>query len=90
MFWWCPADREARCDTNCTLYRHTRVAPPGSLLNYVAVQNVGTADVFVCGWQAGVRRILFASSVAAYGRQSADLLTVELGAQSTDLYGAQA
>lgn len=61
---------------------------PGSALDYVAVQNVGTANVFECARQAGVKRILFASSVAAYGKQTATKLTEDLVPNPQNLYGA--
>lgn len=60
---------------------------PGNMLAYVDVQCRGTANVFEAARMGGVRRVLFASSVAAYGRQQAALLTEELVPDPQDLYG---
>src|SRR5260370_1411975 len=55
-----------------------RSPKPGQMLPYVQVQCLGTANVFEAARVAGVRRVLFASSVAAYGRQDVSLLSEEL------------
>ena len=60
----------------------------GRMLDYVAVQNMGTATVFDCAREAGVQRVLFASSVAAYGKQAAAKLTEDLIPAPQNLYGA--
>lgn len=60
----------------------------GQMQNYVKVQLLGTANVLEAARNAGVRRVLFASSVAAYGRQSAELLHEGLLPNPTDPYGA--
>lgn len=61
---------------------------PGQMLPYVQVQCLGTANVFEAARTAGVERVLFASSVAAYGKQDAELLTEDLVPNPTDPYGA--
>ena len=60
----------------------------GQMLPYVQVQCMGTASVFEAARVAGVKRVLFASSVAAYGKQDASLLSEDLVANPTELYGA--
>lgn len=60
----------------------------GRMRPYIDVQCAGTANVLETARLAGVRRVLFASSVAAYGRQDAALLTEDLVAAPQDLYGA--
>lgn len=61
---------------------------PGQMLPYVQVQCLGTAHVFEAARLAGIERVLFASSVAAYGKQQADLLTEDLVPNPTDPYGS--
>lgn len=60
----------------------------GQMLPYVNVQALGTANVFEAARTHGVKRVLFASSVAAYGKQEVALLTEDLVPNPTDLYGA--
>lgn len=60
---------------------------PGQMLPYVQVQCVGTANVYEAARLAGVSRVLFASSVAAYGDQEAELLTEDLVPNPTNPYG---
>lgn len=60
----------------------------GRMLPYVDVQCVGTANVLEAARLAGVRRVVLASSVAAYGKQSAEVLTEDLVADPQDLYGS--
>jgi len=60
---------------------------PGKMLPYVDVQCRGTANVFEAARLGGVGRVLFASSVAAYGRQEAAILTEDLVPNPQDLYG---
>jgi UDP-glucose 4-epimerase len=60
----------------------------GQMLPYVEVQCLGTANMFEAARVAGVKRVLFASSVAAYGKQDAPVLTEELVVNPTELYGA--
>jgi nucleoside-diphosphate-sugar epimerase len=60
---------------------------PGQMLPYVQVQCLGTANVFEAARVAGVRRVLFASSVAAYGRQQTSLLTEDLVPNPSEPYG---
>ena len=60
----------------------------GQMLPYVQVQCLGTANVLEAARVAGVERVLFASSVAAYGRQQAELLTEDLVPNPTDPYGS--
>lgn len=61
---------------------------PGKMLDYVRVQMLGTANVFEAARLAGVRRVLYASSVAAYGRQSAPLLSEDLVPNPDNPYGS--
>lgn len=60
----------------------------GQMINYIKVQALGTANVFECAREAGVKRVLFASSVAAYGAQDASLLDESLIPNPQSLYGA--
>jgi nucleoside-diphosphate-sugar epimerase len=59
----------------------------GQMVPYVQVQCLGTANVLEAARRAGVERVLFASSVAAYGRQQAEILTEDLVPDPTDSYG---
>lgn len=43
---------------------------PGKMLSYVDVQCLGTANVYESARLAGVKRVLFTSSVNAYGKQA--------------------
>ncbi|MDR2857078.1 MAG: NAD(P)-dependent oxidoreductase [Novosphingobium sp.] len=52
--------------------------PPGRMPAYIQVQCQGTANVLEAARVAGVRRFLFASSVAAYGALDAAVLTEDL------------
>lgn len=61
---------------------------PGQMVPYVKVQTLGTATLFECARLAGVKRVLFASSVAAYGRQNAAALHEDLVPNPSDMYGA--
>ncbi len=61
---------------------------PGQMLPYVNVQCLGTANVFEAARLAGIERVLFASSVAAYGKQQAELLTEDLVPNPSNLYGS--
>jgi nucleoside-diphosphate-sugar epimerase len=61
---------------------------PGQMLPYVRVQMLGTANVFEAARARGVKRVLFASSVAAYGDQDADVLFEDLVCNPTNPYGA--
>ena len=61
---------------------------PGQMINYVKVQALGTANVFECARAAGVRRVLFASSVAAYGEQHHAPLIEDLVPNPKNLYGS--
>lgn len=61
---------------------------PGQMVPYVKVQTLGTANLIECARQCRVERVLFASSVAAYGRQTAAVLDEDLIPAPTDLYGA--
>lgn len=61
---------------------------PGQMIPYVRVQMLGTANVFEAARVHRVRRVLFASSVAAYGRQDADILTEDLVCNPDNPYGA--
>jgi nucleoside-diphosphate-sugar epimerase len=62
--------------------------PPGLMVPYVQVQCVGTATVFEAARNAGVARVLFCSSVAAYGRQNASVLTEDLVPNPVNPYGS--
>ncbi|CAN7381240.1 NAD(P)-dependent oxidoreductase [Phenylobacterium sp. LjRoot225] len=59
----------------------------GQMLPYVRVQTDGVANVFEAARSAGVRRVLFCSSVAAYGRQTASRLTEDLATDTLEPYG---
>jgi UDP-glucose 4-epimerase len=59
-----------------------------SVLPYVQVQTLGTAHVFEAARQAGVNRVLFASSVAVYGPQAATSLYEDLPIQPMDPYAS--
>ena len=61
---------------------------PGQMIPYVQVQTVGTANVFEAARAAGAQRVLFCSSVAAYGDQDAAILTEDLIANPTNPYGS--
>lgn len=61
---------------------------PGQMIPYVRVQSLGTANVFEAARAAGAKRVLFCSSVAAYGQQDAALLTEDLAVNPTDPYGS--
>lgn len=60
----------------------------GQMLPYVEIQASGAAGVFEAARLADVRRVLFASSVAAYGAQASDMLHEDLVPNPQDLYGA--
>jgi UDP-glucose 4-epimerase len=60
----------------------------GQMIPYVRVQSLGTAHVFEAARLAGVKRVLFCSSVAAYGRQNATLLTEDLPVNPGEPYGS--
>lgn len=61
---------------------------PGNMIPWVKVQCDGTANVLETARLAGVKRVLFASSVAAYGKQDASALTENLVPNPQDPYGA--
>jgi nucleoside-diphosphate-sugar epimerase len=61
---------------------------PGQMQAYVKVQLLGTANLLEAARTCGVKRVLFASSVAAYGNQSADVLHEDLIPNPRDPYGA--
>lgn len=61
---------------------------PGNMLPWVNVQCDGTANVLESARLAGVKRVLFASSVAAYGKQDAAVLSEDLVPNPQDPYGA--
>jgi UDP-glucose 4-epimerase len=61
---------------------------PGQMIPYVKVQTLGTASVFEAARVHGVKRVLFASSVAAYGEQDAALLTEDLVCNPDNPYGS--
>lgn len=60
---------------------------PGQMLPYVQVQTTGVANVFEAARRAAVKRVLFCSSVAAYGRQAAERLTEDLATDPIEPYG---
>jgi UDP-glucose 4-epimerase len=60
----------------------------GHMIPYVRVQSLGTANVFEAARMAGVRRVLFCSSVAAYGKQDAARLSEDLPVNPTEPYGS--
>lgn len=61
---------------------------PGRMVDYARVQLLGTANVFEAARNHGVCRVLFASSVAAYGRQRAEVLSEDLVPDPSEPYGA--
>jgi nucleoside-diphosphate-sugar epimerase len=61
---------------------------PGHMIPYVRVQCLGTATVFEQARAAGVARVLFCSSVAAYGAQTASPLSEDLVVNPTEPYGS--
>jgi UDP-glucose 4-epimerase len=61
---------------------------PGHMVAYVRVQSLGTAVVFESARAAGVERVLFCSSVAAYGPQEQIPLTEELPVNPMEPYGS--
>jgi UDP-glucose 4-epimerase len=61
---------------------------PGHMLSYVQVQCMGTANVLEAARLAGVKRLLFASSVAAYGRQDRAPLTEDMVPNPDNPYGS--
>jgi UDP-glucose 4-epimerase len=61
---------------------------PGHMVAYVRVQSLGTAIVFESARAAGVDRVLFCSSVAAYGRQEQTPLTEDLPVNPVEPYGS--
>jgi UDP-glucose 4-epimerase len=61
---------------------------PGQMVPYVKVQCLGTATVFEAARAAGVERVLFCSSVGAYGRQTETPLTEELLVNPQEPYGS--
>ncbi|MDT3445779.1 MULTISPECIES: NAD(P)-dependent oxidoreductase [unclassified Pseudofrankia] len=60
---------------------------PGKAVPWVAVQSLGMANVLEAARAAGVKRVLFGSSVAAYGRPNVDILTEDLVPEPADIYG---
>jgi nucleoside-diphosphate-sugar epimerase len=60
---------------------------PGMMVPYVQVQCLGTTNVYEAARAGGIKRVLFCSSVAAYGKQQASLLTEELLPNPSDPYG---
>lgn len=60
---------------------------PGQMLPYVRVQTGGVANVFEQASLAAVKRVLFCSSVAAYGPQLAERLTEDLATDPIEPYG---
>jgi UDP-glucose 4-epimerase len=61
---------------------------PGQMVPYVRVQSLGTAVVLESARAAGVERVLFCSSVAAYGRQEQTPLTEDLPVNPVEPYGS--
>ena len=59
----------------------------GQMVPYVRVQSLGTANVFEAARVANVKRVLFCSSVAAYGKQDAALLHEDLPVDPLEPYG---
>jgi nucleoside-diphosphate-sugar epimerase len=59
----------------------------GQMIPYVRVQSLGTANVFEAARSAGLKRVLFCSSVAAYGKQDAAVLHEDLPINPTEPYG---
>jgi nucleoside-diphosphate-sugar epimerase len=60
----------------------------GRMIPYVRVQALGTANVFEAARATDVRRVLFGSSVAAYGKQEAAVLTEDLVVNPMEPYGS--
>lgn len=60
---------------------------PGRAVPWVAVQSLGMANVLEAARAAGVKRVLFGSSVAAYGTPNVDILTEDLVPQPDSVYG---
>ncbi len=60
----------------------------GQMIPYVRAQLLGTANVFEEARTARVRRVLFGSSVAAYGKQTDPVLSEHLVVNPTEPYGA--
>jgi nucleoside-diphosphate-sugar epimerase len=60
----------------------------GQMIPYVEVQCLGTATVFETARVMGVERVLFCSSVAAYGQQKVTPLTEDLVANPSGPYGS--
>jgi nucleoside-diphosphate-sugar epimerase len=60
----------------------------GAMIPYVRVQTLGTANVFEAARLSRVKRVLFSSSVAAYGHQTAELLTEDMIPNPTNPYGS--
>lgn len=61
---------------------------PGKMPDYVRVQALGLANVLEAARAEGVARFLFASSVASYGRQQAEVLTEDLVPNPDNPYGS--
>jgi nucleoside-diphosphate-sugar epimerase len=62
---------------------------PGRMIPYVRVQTLGTANVFEAARLAGIHRVLFCSSVAAYGdMRTARILREDLPVNPTEPYGS--
>jgi nucleoside-diphosphate-sugar epimerase len=61
---------------------------PGRMAPYVRVQCLGVANVYEAARVAGVRRVVFCSSIGAYGPQAASPLTEDLLPNPNSLYGA--
>lgn len=61
---------------------------PGKMPDYVRVQMLGTANVLEAARVEGARRVLFASSVAAYGKQQAEVLNEDLVPNPDNPYGS--
>jgi nucleoside-diphosphate-sugar epimerase len=60
----------------------------GKMIPYVRVQSLGTANVFETARAAGVKRVVFGSSVAAYGKQDVTLLKEDLAVNPSEPYGS--
>jgi len=61
---------------------------PDMMIPYVQVQCMGTVNVFEAARAAGVDRVLFCSSVAAYGTQQASVLTEDLVVNPSNPYAS--
>jgi nucleoside-diphosphate-sugar epimerase len=59
----------------------------GRMIPYVRVQSLGTANVFEAARSVGLKRVLFCSSVGAYGRQESAVLLEDLPVNPTEPYG---